>query len=150
MFNDQVRKVIGKKQYARNLLYTVWDVLYKRKFALLKMNCTENRIMNLKILNQADAVVSPKQKKPKVITEVSDDLAVDYDSCLVCGDHGFLVECNKCLKSAHPDCVGITNSIAKSLAFWYCPVCITTVPMTLPLLVDARPPVTEATENNAL
>ena len=63
--------------------------------------------MNLKILNEADAVVSPKQKKPKVSVITDDDLAVD-DSCLVCGDHGFLVECNKCLKSAHPDCVGIT------------------------------------------
>ena len=69
VFNDKIRKVIGKKQYAANLLYTVWDVLYKRKFELLRLNCSKNRIMNLKKLNEADCVVSPKQKKPKVITE---------------------------------------------------------------------------------
>ncbi len=37
VFNDTIRKVIGKTQYAANLLYTVWDVLYKRKFELLRL-----------------------------------------------------------------------------------------------------------------
>lgn len=136
VFNDKVRKAIGNKQYAQNLLLTVWDVLYKRKFQLLRLNCNANRIMNLKNLNQADAVVTPKSKKPKVSEDpkVSNDL--DDDACIMCGDVGFVVECNKCLKCAHPECVGLTNAVAKKLAFWYCPAC-SGVAITQPLLRDA-------------
>jgi hypothetical protein len=53
---------------ASNLLYTVWDVLYKRQFKLLRLNCSTNRELNLKNLlaeAKADTVVFPKSKKQK-------------------------------------------------------------------------------------
>jgi hypothetical protein len=127
VFNQNVRKVFANKQYASNLLYTVWDVLYKRQFKLLRLNCSLNRKMNLKNLlaeAKADTVVFPKSKKQKT---VSDAEVTDEDICFVCKQHGFVVECDNCHECAHPDCVGITNSTAKTLPFWHCSRCSLTI-----------------------
>jgi hypothetical protein len=47
---------------------TVWDVLYKRKFQLLQLNCGRNRELNLKAPADTDAmdINTPKRKKSKV------------------------------------------------------------------------------------
>ena len=127
VFNQNVRKVFANKQYASNLLYTVWDVLYKRQFKLLRLNCSKNRKMNLKNLlaeAKADTVVFPKSKKQKT---VSDAEVTDEDICFVCKQHGFVVECDNCHECAHPDCVGITNSTARTLPFWHCSHCSVTI-----------------------
>ena len=120
VFNDKIRSAIGNKQYAKNLLYTVWDVLYKNKFELLSLNSNRNRVLNLKALAvDARSVVPSKKRK---ISDTSDQQ--DTDVCLVCNEGGFVIICDTCQKCAHPDCVNLSRKDAIKAIHWHCSQCL--------------------------
>ena len=128
VFNGSIRDSITNKGYARNVLYTVWDVLFRNKFELFRLNCSDNQKLNFEALAVGTQPMLPKRRRHQQITvqlEEESTAADDpKDLCIICSEHGFLVECSFvietgtdkiCGVSAHPQCVGLVGATRNTL-----------------------------------